>query len=315
MDGIIISFMNRSVIPGMTILAGILVAILPQRTLAQLAPCTMLSHPIPTLAQEIREMNTGQSVSSIVLGDLRIKGEVHDRDAVRRRVLKKLEKCSFDSEGELLSYTKENGIREDFQDRGFYEVNVDAEAQKLDIKNQQQRMAVVATINEGSRYRVGEIRLESIGQAFELREGYLRGLLPLHKGDILNPGKIREGIRRIQVTYANYGFIDLTIEPRIDIDHTTDTASLVLKVFQGERYYIEEVEVFGLPPDSEASLKRLVTPGDLYNQATIDHRIQEVRSRLTRGRRPSKVLQIVRDRQKGTVKVIFDFRDSPAPAN
>jgi hypothetical protein len=66
--------------------------------------------------------STPRSATKFVLGDLKIEGEVYDRDGVRDRVLKGWKDREYDSAKDLAGAVLRIGIRGDFQDRGYFRV-------------------------------------------------------------------------------------------------------------------------------------------------------------------------------------------------
>src|ERR1700689_3210740 len=130
-----ISFMRCQTFRGLSFLAIIFAAVCVQPVRAQAPPCVdKMKLPYPTFAQEIRSENGEQPVARVVLGDLRIEGDVGDRDAVQKRILNDFGAKEFESENELVDNVNELGLRGDFQQHGYYEIEVNSEAQPLDIR-------------------------------------------------------------------------------------------------------------------------------------------------------------------------------------
>ncbi len=320
MVGIIISPMGRRVIRGLVLLAGILEVLCPQPAGAFPSLCKegRLPSPFPTFAEEIRELNAGQPITGFVVGDLQLEGDVHDSATLRSRILRELQKCQFETESDLLTYGADIGIRGFFQDHGYFDAEVSVEARPLDIRNNQQRMFLIAHVKEGDQFRLEQLAVipaNPDSHKLNLRVSYLRSLISLHGGDIMSASEVRNGVQRISDAYGRYGFIDVTVEPSFDIDHATRAISITLKITEGRPYWIKEMKVIGLNRDDEASLRRLIEPGDLFNQSLIDQAIRRVRPGIPLGTRSRGVLLIIRDREKGSVKVIFDFRNPPTWTN
>jgi hypothetical protein len=312
--------MGRYAIRGLVLLVGILAGLCAQIAGAQTNPCTFgrVPTPFPTLAEEIRDLNAGQQVLGFVVGDLQLEGEVHNRVAVRARILRSLQKCFFENESDLLTFGADVGVRGYFQDNGFFEAKVDVEAKLLDIRNKLQRILIVAHVQEGDQFRLGQLDLIPSDPAIHklnLRESYLRSLVHLRAGDIISADEIRNGIQRITDIYGKFGFIDATVEPNFDINHPTKTVAITLKVTEEHPYFINSVEVYGLTKEQEEFQKKLVIPGDLYNQYLIDLVILKARPNIPFGSRPPEILQIIRDREKGQVIVILDFRNPSTRTN
>jgi hypothetical protein len=312
--------MGRYAIRGLILFAGVFAALCPQTARALTNPCTSgrLPTPFPTLAEEIRDLNAGQPVLGFVVGDLQLVGEVHDRAAVTARILKSLQKCVFENESDLLSFGADIGIKGYFQDNGYFEAKVEVEAKPLDIKNKLQRILIIARVTEGDQFRLRELDLipsDPEIHNLNLRESYLRSLIHIRAGDLVNSSELRNGVQRITDLYGKFGFIDATVEPNYDLNHFTRMVSITLKVTEEHPYFIKSVEVYGLTKEQEEFQKKLVIPGDLYNQYLVDLVILKARPNIPFGSRPPEILQITRDREKGQVNVILDFRKSSTRAN
>ncbi len=95
----------------------------------------------------------------IIVADIKFIGEVHDADAVRARILNGSHGRNWDaSNNDWLDELAEVGVRGDFQDHGYFEVNVDGvKSQVVDSTPTQQR--VVASSSCDRRRSVSRRRL------------------------------------------------------------------------------------------------------------------------------------------------------------
>jgi hypothetical protein len=109
-----------------------------------------------------RQNSPAQSASAahpatkFVLGDLKIEGDVHDRDGVKDRVLKSWKDQEYDDLKQLSDAVAEVGIRRDFQERGYFKVVVhDPVSQPLGLSDGKQRILIITSIVEGDQFRLG----------------------------------------------------------------------------------------------------------------------------------------------------------------
>jgi len=97
-----------------------------------------------------------------VLGDLKIEGEVHNRDGARERILNTWKGRDYDDLKDLTDEVMEVGLRKDFQDRGYFKVVVqDPMAKPLGLVDGGQRILIVATITEGNQFRLGKFAIQN----------------------------------------------------------------------------------------------------------------------------------------------------------
>lgn len=315
--GFIIAPLGRYAIRGLILLAGILAGLCAQTARAQTNPCTTgrLPTPFPTLAEEIRDMNAGQPVLGFVVGDLRLEGNVHDRPAVRARILKSLRKCFFENESDLLTFGADVEIKGYFQDHGYLEAKVDVEPKPLDIKNKLQRILIIARVQESDQFRLKQLTFEQEGEGFGPKDSFFRKEFPLRRGNLVNVGKLREGILDITRLYSTFGYIDTTVEPQTDMDHSARLISINLVIYSGKQYSVAKVEVLGLKPEIEEDLRKIVSPGEIYNQNLIDAAFKLSKPAQSSCNQLLDVFEIHRDEQKQTVNVVFDFRKCQTQTN
>src|ERR1700694_3291249 len=80
-----------------------------------------LDHARPNVFAQRGPSGAGPA-AKFVLGDLKIEGDVHDRDGVRARILKACKNREYDDGKKLTDEVMEVGIRKDFQERGYFKV-------------------------------------------------------------------------------------------------------------------------------------------------------------------------------------------------
>src|SRR4029077_15365390 len=91
--------------------------------------------------------------SKFVLGDLASGGDGHERGGVRERVLKAWKDREFDDAKDLQGAVLEDGVRSDFQRRGYFKVDVqDGGSQVLGLSNSKQSVRISASVTEGDQY-------------------------------------------------------------------------------------------------------------------------------------------------------------------
>jgi hypothetical protein len=126
-----------------------------------------------------------QSATKYVLGDVRIQGDVDDREGVRSRILKEWKDLEYDDLTKLTNAVMISGIRNDFWRRGYIEaVASDPEPHPLVSSNGRQSILLVAAVSEGEQFRLGRVtfRNESGDRALSIDQITLRDQLNLRDG-------------------------------------------------------------------------------------------------------------------------------------
>jgi Surface antigen variable number repeat len=278
---------------------------------AQAPPCAEKKFPYPTLAEEVRQANGEQPDFKVIVGDFRFKGLVHDADVVRARILKEIQESKFEgSNSEWLDHVEEEIVRGDFQDRGYFEVEVDdLIVEPLDANDPQRGVIVTAPVKEGEKFSTGDISIVSADPegALLIPEAELRPYFKLEKGDPLSVDKIRKGINATTRIYGNHGFMDVTITPTFSINRKDRVVDLTFRVSEGRIYYVERFNVLGLNSATTSLLESKMPPGTLF-----DNRLQEEIFKLGKASAGTSVSllnvsRINRNVETGTVDITFDF--------
>jgi hypothetical protein len=173
--------------------------------------------------------------TQFVVEDLRIEGEVHDRDGVRERVLKAWKSREYDNSQELSDEAGER-IRADFQGRGYFQVVVQApSSQPLGLSEGKQGILIIASVAEGDQFRLRSISIQNVtpDHALSMSTATLREHFHLRDGDVFNMTEIRAGLDRLRQIYVNQGYANATATPATKIDSASKRIDLTLRITEG----------------------------------------------------------------------------------
>jgi hypothetical protein len=172
-----------------------------------------------------------------VLGDLKINGDVHDRDGVRDRILKAWKDREYDDAGELINTVAKDGIRGDFQERGYFKVLLNEVVSRfLSLTDGNQRMLIITSITEGSQFRLGTIIITSAAtdRSLSFPVTTLREQFHIHDGDLFNMTEIRAGLGRLTGFYGDHGYADAAAVPETKPDDASHRINLILRINEGQ---------------------------------------------------------------------------------
>jgi beta-lactamase regulating signal transducer with metallopeptidase domain len=189
-------------------------------------------------AQSQRSSDAAQVKTVFVLGDLRIDGEVHDRDGVRKRVLSVFKGREYGDAKQLADDALDIGIRADFQQRGYFKVLVlaqDPEWRSLGVMGGKEQIQVVASITEGGQFRLGTLNVENAdpNRTLTISAERLRGQFRINSGDFFNVTEIRAGIQRMEQAYRTAGYPDVTVTPGTEVDNPSHRVNFTLRITEG----------------------------------------------------------------------------------
>lgn len=194
-----------------------------------------LDHAQPNSAAEQTppvSASAPHSAPKFALADLKIEGDVHDREEVRERVLKAWTRREYDNGKELADEGAEH-VRADFQERGYFQVVVaDTSSQPLGLTpDGKQSILLITSVKEGDQFRLGTITIQSGGpdRAMNISAETLRDQFHLRAGDLFNTAEIRAGLDRLRKLYVNGGYADAAPWPETRIDSTSHRIDLTIR--------------------------------------------------------------------------------------
>jgi len=129
---------------------------------------------------------------------------------------------------------------------------------------------ITFTIDEGSQYHVGTVDVVSNVKAIDPVS--LRGSLKLNAGDVYNADLVEKTVETMTIEAAKRGYAFANVRPRGDRKFETKTINLAFVVDEGQRAYIERINVRGNIRTREYVIRREfdIGEGDAYNRALID---------------------------------------------
>lgn len=177
-----------------------------------------------------------ENKTEYVLGDLKIEGEVHDRDAVRDRILKQWTGQFFGNAKDLLEAVAQRGVRSDLQSRGYLKAVVqDPTSKVLGESGGKQRILVVVPVTEGAQYRLKNLTIASVSpdKSLGIPTATLREQFHLRPNELFSVAEVRAGMERTTQLFADHGYPEAQLQPETGIDEAAHQISLVIRVNEG----------------------------------------------------------------------------------
>ena len=181
-------------------------------------------------------ISAAHAATGFVLGDLKVEGDVHDRDGVRDRILTAWKDREYADTDQLVQDVLEMGVRVDFQDRGYFRVLItDPISQPLNLSDGEQSVLIITSITEGQQYRLGNLTYENIdaGHNLTIPAATLRDQFHIRKEDLFNITEIRSGMDKIMLSYRDKGYREANVEPVIWIDDNHRIVEIKFRVTEG----------------------------------------------------------------------------------
>ncbi|MFN6955201.1 MAG: outer membrane protein assembly factor BamA [Acetobacteraceae bacterium] len=166
-------------------------------------------------------------------------------------------------------------LRRYYLRRGFADVQITgATAELLPDRS---GFVVTFTIDEGTRYRVGPIRIES--RVNNLDGETLRRALRVSEGDWYDGQAVEQSAEAIGDAANLAGFPFVQVTPRISRDRDAGRIDLVFEVTDGPRAFVERIEITGNARTEDRVIRRemRLAEGDAFIAAQVRRSQQRIR--------------------------------------
>jgi outer membrane protein insertion porin family len=129
---------------------------------------------------------------------------------------------------------------------------------------------VTFVLDEGPRYRVGTVELQSNVRALDPER--LRRLLRTTPGSWYNAEAVERTVEDMTIEASRQGFAFATVRPRGERNFAEQTINLTYLVEEGPRVYIERINIRGNTRTRDYVIRREfdIAEGDAYNRVLID---------------------------------------------
>src|SRR6476660_9849 len=125
--------------------------------------------------------------------------------------------------------------------------------------------------DDREQFRVGSVDVQSTIRALD-DPGLLRVKLRAYPGDVYNAEAVEKTVEDMTIEASRQGFAFATVRPSATRDAATRTVNLIFTVTEGQRVYIERINVRGNTRTRDYVIRREfdIGEGDAYNRALID---------------------------------------------
>ena len=167
-------------------------------------------------------------------------------------------------------------LRTFYTNRGFADFRVVSAVAEL--TPDQEDFYITFTVDEGDEYRWGDISVETELDALD--GDFLVNLIPFLKGDIYNASRVEDAIDSLNFAAGIGGYAFVDIQPQIQRNRDTKTVDMVFNVIEGQRTYIERIDIVGNTTTLDSVIRRELelVEGDAFNRILLERSRSRVRS-------------------------------------
>ncbi len=167
-------------------------------------------------------------------------------------------------------------LRTFYTNRGFADFRVVSAVAEL--TPDQEDFYITFTVDEGDEYTWGDISVET--KLDTLNKDFLKNLVPFRKGQIYNASRVEDAIDSLNFAAGIGGYAFVDIQPDINRNRDTKTVDMVFNVVEGQRTYIERIDIVGNTTTLDSVIRREVelVEGDAFNRILLERSRSRVRS-------------------------------------
>jgi outer membrane protein insertion porin family len=161
----------------------------------------------------------------------------------------------------------EEALRQFYYNHGYPDFRIISSDASLDAGSNQ--YTITFTVEEGARYQFGDINVESSVEGISGED--LRGLVLTKPGATYDAREIQKSMEAISQRVSSQGYPFARVTPRGDRNLQTNTIGVSYMVDQGERAYVERIEIRGNTRTRDYVIRREFdfSEGDAFNQEMI----------------------------------------------
>ncbi|CAN7427387.1 outer membrane protein assembly factor BamA [Rhizobium sp. LjRoot30] len=161
----------------------------------------------------------------------------------------------------------EEALRQFYFNHGYADFRVISSDATLD--EQTNEYVLTFTVEEGARYDFGSVSVESTVDGVNGED--LQGLVESRSGDTYNARDVQKTMEAISKRVANAGYPFARVTPRGNRNFENNTIGVDYLVDQGERAYVERIEIRGNTRTRDYVIRREfdMSEGDAFNQEMV----------------------------------------------
>lgn len=167
-------------------------------------------------------------------------------------------------------------VRQFYLKNGYADVRVVSATADLD--RDARGFFITFTVDEGQKYKFGEVDVESALPSVDLRA--LRGVVMSRPGRIYNVQRIEKTAEALTITASQEGYAFAQVRPRFDRDEASHRINITYVIDEGPRVYIERINIVGNFRTHDDVIRRefSLAEGDAYNRLLVEAARRRLRS-------------------------------------
>ncbi len=166
-------------------------------------------------------------------------------------------------------------LRSFYLDRGY--VNFNVESTQVSISPDKSQIFITVNVDEGSQYRLGDVRF--VGD-LQISENEARELLEVSSGDVFSRSDVNASAEALRARLGAEGFAFANVDGIPEVSADGETVDLAFRVDAGRRAYVRRIEFIGNTTTQDEVLRREMI--QLEGAPASTQSISQSRQRLER---------------------------------
>lgn len=166
-------------------------------------------------------------------------------------------------------------LRSFYLDRGY--VNFNVESTQVSISPDKSQIFITVNVDEGSQYRLGDVRF--VGD-LQISESEARELLEVSFGDVFSRSDVTASAEALRARLGAEGFAFANVDGIPEVSADGETVDLAFRVDAGRRAYVRRIEFIGNTTTQDEVLRREMI--QLEGAPASTQSISQSRQRLER---------------------------------
>lgn len=166
-------------------------------------------------------------------------------------------------------------LRSFYLDRGY--VNFNVESTQVSISPDKSQIFITVNVNEGSQYRIGDVRFTG---DLQISEREARELLAVDRGDVFSRSDVTASSEALRGRLGAEGFAFASVDGIPELGADGESVDLIFRVDAGRRAYVRRIEFVGNTTTQDEVLRREMI--QLEGAPASTQSISQSRQRLER---------------------------------
>lgn len=203
--------------------------------------------------------------------DSRLRSEITTRESEWYRFLSSSDRYDPDR----LSYDQEV-LRKFYLSQGYADFRLISSTAEL--SNDRKSFYVTFTLEEGARYKVGKINIDS--RIRNYNAAGLREKIVFASGDWYNADRVQETVDHLTDALGDAQYAFVTVKPDIQRNRESKIVDIVFIIEETPRVFVERIDIHGNVRTLDTVVRRemLLVEGDPFNKSKLARSEQKIRN-------------------------------------